>query len=202
MKSRFFIISLPLLTYVACVEIQAFPDNGGPAINEAREFLSLSDHPEHYKGEPVRIAGRMVGIEQQDQGFVIIADWMRFPKNPNLRPENPYPGDHRLGDYKKPRFLIFYSGTIQSDFLWQGNEFLAIGQVRRTREFVDLVGGSHGVPIIEARCIHVWQTGSADLSEYTTADPLTFRYPPPLERTYCLKPAKNSPNPLTNQPGN
>ena len=141
-------------------------------------------------------------MEPQDQGLQLIADWLVYPKNPNLRPENPSTQDKKDFDNKKPRFLVFYSGTIESDFLWQGNEFLAIGETKGTQELVNVVGASHVVPYIEARCLHIWQTGSADLSEYTTADPLTFRYPPPLERTYCLKPAQNSPTPPTHQPGN
>ena len=202
MKSRIFVISLLLIPYSACVEIQTFPDNGSPAIYEAKEFFILSDHPEQYKGQPVRIAGRMVGIEEQDQGLLIIAEWLAFPKNPNLRPERSYTEEHIKEDNKKLRFFVFYSGTIESDFLWQGNEFLAIGETKGTQELINVVGTSHVVPYIETRCLHVWQTGSADLFEYTTAGPLTFRYPPPLERTYCLKPAKNSPSPLTNLPGN
>ena len=144
----------------------------------------------------------MAGIEQSDHGFLIIAEWMVFPKNPNLRPENFRTEVQSKSNIKKSRFIVSYSGTIESDFLWEGNEFLAIGQVTGTQELVDIVGSSQSVPFLEAHCLHVWQTGSADLSEYTQADPLTFRYPPPLERTYCTTPTTSTSTSPTIQPGN
>ena len=193
MKSCIIVITLLLILSSACVEIQTFPDNGGTAISEVKQFVSLSDHPAPFKRESVRIAGRMVGIERQSQGYLIIADWMTFPKNPNLRPHRPDTEEHRKENRQKLRFLAYYTGTIEPGFLWQGNEFLAIGKTKGTQELVNVVGASQVVPYIETRCLHIWQTGSADLSEFTTADPLTFRYPPPLERTFCLKPAKNQP---------
>lgn len=187
---------------LACVEIQTFPDNGAPAIDQPEEFTALAAHQERFKGQSVRIAGRIAGVEPQQGGLLIIAEWLLFPKNPNLRPETPHPGDQRGVDNKKPRFLVLYAGTIESDFTWQGNEFLAIGEPKGTQELVNIVGTVDVVPYIEARCVHVWQTGSADLSQYTLSDPLTFRYPPPLERTYCLKPSQKIPVLPTNQSRN
>ena len=202
MKSISTLSAFLLLTCFACVEIQIFPDNGGPAIYQATDFGTLLTHPDQFKGQSVRIAGRISSVELQDQGLRLIAEWLVYPKNPNLRPENPSTQDRKDLDNNKPRFLVFYPGPIKSDFLWQGNEFLAIGEAKGTHELLNVVGATHVVPSIEARCLHIWQTGSADLSEFPTADPLTFRYPPPLERTYCLKPTQNSPNPPTPQSGN
>ena len=206
--SRYLVKSIPtvgaflLLACFGCVEIQTFPDNGGPAIYQATNFGTLLTHPDQFQGQSVRIAGRIAGVELQDRGLLLIADWLVYPKNPNLRPENPSTQDRKELDDNKPRFLVFYSGTIESDFLWQGNEFLVIGETKDPQELVNIVGTSRLVPYVEARCLHIWQTGSADLSEFTTADPLTFRYPPPLERTYCLKAAQDSPKPSTHQSGN
>ena len=129
----------------------------------------------------------MVSIEQNDQGALIRADWMLFPENANLRPENPYSGTNEPSSMKKARIIIFYPGIIdETNGLWEGNEFLAIGEANGTRALVDLFGSSQPVPYIHARCLHVWITGFTDLSEYTGANPLNFRYPPPLERTFCI----------------
>ena len=41
------------------------------------------------------------------------------------------------------------------------------GQYTGTKDFVNLVGSSDSVPYINAKCLHVWKTGSADLQEFT-----------------------------------
>ena len=83
MKTRLFVIILLLILSSACVEIQTFPDNGSPAIYEVKQFVSLSDHPEQpFKGQSIRIAGRMVGMEKQDQGCSHYCRVAEVPKKP------------------------------------------------------------------------------------------------------------------------
>lgn len=178
---------VPLLIFcLSCVKITTFPDNGSPAISQPEEYESLLEHPKDLKGQSLRIAGRMASTEQQEQGFLIIAKLLLFPKNPNLRPELPKTEKEYTPGMRRQRFLVWYSEPIDPEFLWNGNEFLVFGQYTGTEDFVNLVGSSRPVPHIEAQCLHVWKTGSADLQEFTDSPAFGFQYHPPMERTFCL----------------
>lgn len=185
------IIQLPLLLFcLSCVKITTFPENGSAAITELGEYESLVEHPTDHKGQRLRMAGRMVGIEKQERGSLIISELMLFPKNPNLRPESPKADNEYTPGTRRQRFLVRYSESIDPEFLWNGNEFLVFGQYTGTKEFVNLVGSSRPVPHIEAQCLHVWKTGSADLQEFTDQPGFGFPYFPPMERTFCLETAE------------
>ncbi len=117
---------------------------------------------------------------------MIIAEFMLFPKNPNLRPETLKPEKENTPGQTRLRFLVLYSEPINPQFLWNGNEFMVDGQYTGTKEYVNLVGSSRPVPHIKAQCLHVWKTGSADLQEFTDQPAVGFPYFPPMERTFCL----------------
>ena len=147
------ILILPLLILsVSCVEIATFPENGSPSISQPEEYVSLVIHPQDYQGQSLRMAGRMVGIEKQKHGSLIIAEFMRFPQNPNLRPENPENEKRDMPGKKRHRFLVVYSETTDQQFLWNGNKFLVFGQYTGTEDFVNMVGSSRPVPHIQAQC--------------------------------------------------
>ena len=171
---------------VSCVKIATFPENGSPAMNQTKDYESLIEHPTDHQGQSLRMAGRMVGIEKQDQGTLIIAEFMLFPQNSNLRPETPKSDSENSPGKKRRRFLVLYTDPIDREFLWNGNEFMVSGQYTGTENFVNLVGSSHPVPHIKANCLHVWKTGSADLQEFTDQPGVGFPYFPPMERTFCL----------------
>lgn len=181
------ILILPILLLMAsCVEIATFPDNGSPSINQPEQYVFLVEHPGDYEGQLLRMAGRMVGIEKQGQGSLIIGEFMLFPKNPNLRPETPKTEKEYNPGQKHQRFLVLYSEPIDPQFLWNGNEFMVFGKYTGTEDYVNLVGATQPVPHIEAQCLHVWKTGSADLQEFTDQPAVGFPYYPPMERTFCL----------------
>jgi starvation-inducible outer membrane lipoprotein len=175
-----------LMLIVSCVEIATFPDNGSPSINQPEEYVSLVEHPADYQGQSLRMAGRMVGIEKQEHGSLIMAEFMLFPKNPNLRPETPKTEKGYTHGEKRRRFVVLYSEPIDPQFLWNGNEFMVFGKYTGTEDYVNLVGASRPVPHIQAQCLHIWKTGSADLQEFTDQPALGFPYYPPMERTFCL----------------
>ncbi len=186
MPKRSIIIPSLLLLSVSCVEIATFPENGSPSINQTEDYISLVKHPTDHQGQSVRMAGRMAAIEKQAQGSLIIAEFMLFPKNSNLRPETPQPDQRYTPGKPRRRFLVEYPEPIDPQFLWNGNEFMVFGQYTGTEEYVNLVGSPRAVPHIKAQCLHVWKTGSADLQEFTDQPGLGFPYYPPMERTFCL----------------
>ena len=186
MYSPYIVSLLVLLASVSCVKIATFPDNGSPSINEIEEYVSLIENPNDFQGQSLRMAGRMIGIEKQEQGLKISAELMLFPDNPNLRPETLKADQERRPGQKRQRFFVEYSETIDPQFVWNGNEFLVFGQYTGTEDFVNMVGSSRPVPHIRAQCLHIWQTGSADLQEFTDQPAVGFPYFPPLERTFCL----------------
>ena len=186
MHNRFIFLFPLLILSISCVEITTFPDNGSPSINQLEDFVSLVDHPSGYQGRFLRMAGRMVGIEKQEQGSMIIGEFMLYPKNPNLRPETPNTDRAYTRGKKRRRFLVVFSESIDPQFLWNGNEFLVFGQYTGTQDFVNIVGSSQPAPYIQAQCLHVWNTGSADLQEFTDQPGPGFPYFPPMERTFCL----------------
>lgn len=164
---------LPLVN--TCTWKRAFPENGSPAISTTREFQALTGDQDGYQGHQLRLAGRIVRAERENSGFLILAQWLPFPKD-----------EYSLGgptDSSSPSLYVTYPGEIDEEGLEAGNEFLVAGTLSGTREYVPLIGPERQAPVIAAECVRISKTAGTDLSEFTNMDP---RYPPPLTETYCI----------------
>ena len=163
----------------ACAHRPVFPENGAPPIDTPAKLVALVSNAERFRGQDVKVAGRLVRGELDENGITILADWLPYP-------EDTYSGPIQTADGTGLRFFLLYPGAIDSMGLWQGNEFLARASTAGVRELIGLQATSQPLPVLRAQCLHVWKTGASDLSEFVGMDPLDDRYAPPLQETYCV----------------
>ena len=170
------------LIFQGCTTGPMFPTNSSNAVQK-EEFGVLVAQPDVYRGRAVKLAGRVVGVEPTDNGTLIIAEWLPYPKKGAYGPEaNEFTGQYR--------FKLLYPGDIDSWSSWQGNRFVMTGEINGTQDMVSsFTGVSKPVPYMVARCIHVWEVGDNTWWVQPDTEPGGYPY---LQHTYCAPKTENA----------
>ena len=174
LASRSCLLLLFLLP-LACAE-PLFPPAMLKGVDFTSEFvLSTSEVDTHMKGRIVLIGGRMVALQQQSGRLQIMAHELRFEKDPLLG---------RLVETGAPlgTIAIDYPANIEHRALERGNKFLAIGRVQGTTNMT-IEGMPRVIPLLRARCLHIWRTGWDSIGEYPH---LPTGYYPLRHDVYCV----------------
>jgi hypothetical protein len=129
-------------------------------------------------GIKVLLGGRIVQVTKDSKGLMIVAEQLPIVNHPVYGPTE---GDEkRPGDYE---FAFLYAGGLESLDLMKGNRFIIVGTTTSRRPV--LVNGIPKTePFLIADCIHVWQTGRAEISEFKES--VGGGYSPLPETTYCV----------------
>lgn len=129
-------------------------------------------------GIKVMLGGRIVQTSKKGKGIVIVAEHLPIVNHPVYGPaegEVKRPGDHE--------FAFLYEGELEPLDLMKGNRFIIVGTTTSRRPV--LVNGIPKTePFVIADCIHVWQTGEAEISEFK--EDAGGGYSPLPETTYCV----------------
>ncbi len=141
------------------------------------EFGVVQAQPDVFKGQVIQMAGRIVGVEESDNGFLIRAQELPMGKHPAYGPvEN---------GTRTPEFAIAYRGKLDPNAVWYGNKLivLAVGQGAQD---ITVDGAVRSEPLVVAKCMHVWKTG--EYGSYGIADfpHTTDGYYPLEHQTYCV----------------
>lgn len=166
---------LLILLLLACAE-PMFPPAVLTGVDFTSEFvLSTSEVDTHTKGRIVLIGGRMVAVQQESGRLQIMAEELQFEKDPLLGwlVETGPP----LGT-----IAVDYPANIEHQALDRGNKFLAIGRVQGTMK-VTIEGMPRVIPLLRARCLHIWRTGWDSIAEYPH---LPTGYYPLRHDVYCV----------------
>lgn len=161
------VLGLVLLFAIGgCASVPMFPANGTPVMDKGSDFGVLEAKADTFKGQAMKLAGRMIGVRTEGTETVILAEWLPYPSDQTLGPNESMGRRDRL-------FTVRYPGPIDSMGTWKGNKFLAVGQVE---------GTSGSLPSLLAKCLRVWKSGEAPLQE---APDVEFSGYPVLSQTYC-----------------
>ena len=166
---------LLFLLLLACAE-PVFPPAVLKGVDFTSEFeLSTSEVDTHMEGRIVLIGGRMVAIHQESGRLQIMADELRFEKDPL---------SGRLVETGRPlgTIAVDYPANIEHLALERGNKFLAIGRVQGTTNMT-IEGMPRVIPLLRARCLHIWRTGWDSIAEYPH---LPTGYYPLRHDLYCV----------------
>ena len=110
--------------------------------------------------------------------MVIVAEQLPIVNNPAYGPADV--NGTRTGDHE---FAFLYAGGLESLDLMKGNRFIIVGTTTSRRPI--LVNGIPKTePFLVADCIHVWQTGGLEISEFK--EDAGGGYSPLPEKTYCV----------------
>lgn len=141
------------------------------------EFGVVQAQPDVFKGRVVQLAGRIVGVEESTDGFLIRAQELPLEKYPVY-------GPREIGK-PSPEFAIAYRGKLDPNAVWFGNKLVVIAVAQGAQDIT--VDGIHRTePFVVAKCMHVWKTG--EYGSYGVADfpHTTDGYYPLEHQTYCV----------------
>jgi starvation-inducible outer membrane lipoprotein len=128
-------------------------------------------------GIKVELGGRIVQATKNGKGMVIVAQHLPIVNSPVYGPAEDA---KRTGDHE---FAFLYEGGLESLDLMKGNRFIIVGTTTGRRPV--LVNGIPKTePFIIADCIHVWQTGGAEIAEFK--EDVGGGYSSLPEKTYCV----------------
>jgi starvation-inducible outer membrane lipoprotein len=151
--------------------------NGTKTVASNSQFDEIADNPSSYLGQEKRLAGAVVSIDQTDEGYLILAEWLPYPQT--QIEEGP-----QIGQTDRSRhFLIRFIGKREKEFYTtRGNIFLLEGTVEGTQKaLVNVFGPRKDLLYVNAKCIRIWETGQDD----SRSSQLDNQYPPTRNRTLC-----------------
>ncbi|MBI5314802.1 MAG: Slp family lipoprotein [Nitrospirae bacterium] len=128
-------------------------------------------------GIKVMLGGRIVQATKNGKGMVIVAEQLPIVNNPVYGPTEDV---KRTGDHE---FAFLYEGGLEPLDLMKGNRFIVVGTTTSRRPVL-LNGIPKTEPFIIADCIHIWQTGGAEIAEFK--EDAGGGYSPLPEKTHCV----------------
>ena len=181
---------ITLTTMTVCAVLSGCTANS-PFPSQVTEKVSPTFHFEAWRdaapsnaagqadaGMKVELGGRIVQATKNGKGIVIVAEQLPIVKHTVYGPAE---GDvKRPGDYE---FAFLYPGELDPQALRNGNRFIIVGTTTSRRP-VMVNGVPKTEPFLIADCIHVWQTGRTDISEFKES--AGGGYSPLPEKTYCV----------------
>jgi len=170
-----------------CTPHPLFPPEVMDKVSPTFHFEAWRDAPPSNEagktdaGHTVELGGRIVQASKNGKGIVIVAEQLPIVKHPVYGPTEDV---KRTGDFE---FAFLYPGEIDPQDLRNGNRFIIVGTTTSRRPVM-----VHGVPKTEpflvAACIHVWQTGQTEISEFKEG--VGGGYSTLPEKTYCVTKGK------------
>jgi len=154
-----------------------FPeDKGAKIVKRSSQFDELAGNSEKYLAQETKIAGAVVSIDQTDEGYLVLARWLPYPKQADQMPRVGQTDDSR-------HFLIRFVGKREKVFYTtHGNRLLLEGKVAGTKKaLVNVFGPKQNLLYVNAKCIKIWETGEDDDSTSQSDS----EYSPTRQRTLC-----------------
>lgn len=151
--------------------------NGTKTVTSSSQFDELADNPSSYLGQEKRLAGAVVSIDPTEEGYLVLAEWLPYPK------KQVEEGPQVDQSDRSRHFLIRFIGKWKKEFYTtRGNLFLLEGTVEGTKKaLVNVFGPRKDLLYVNARCVRVWETGQDD----SRSSQLDNQYPPTRVRTLC-----------------
>jgi starvation-inducible outer membrane lipoprotein len=128
-------------------------------------------------GLKIMLGGRIVQATKISKGIVIVAEHLPIVNHPAYGPTEDV---QRTGDHE---FAFLYDGVLEPLDLMKGNRFIVVGTTTSRRPLL-VNGVPKTEPFIIADCIHVWQTGGAEIAEFQ--EDAGGGYSSLPETTYCV----------------
>ena len=159
-------------------ELLVSKGNEDKMVTSSAQFDDMAGNSSKYQDRIVMLAGAIMNIEQTDEGYLVLAKWLPYPK---IRPEEGPRASKLDGDR---HFLIRFVGKREKEFYSiHGNKFLLEGTVKGTKQgVVNLFGPKMDLLFVNAKCVHVWETGEDEVSSGQGDS----EYSPVRARTLCV----------------
>jgi len=145
-------------------------------VTTSSQFDEMADNSSRYLGQEKMLAGAVVSIDPTDEGYLVLAEWLPYPKQPEEGPKASQADGDR-------HFLIRFIGKREKEFYTtRGNIFLLEGTVEGTKKaLVKVFGPRKDLLYINAKCVHIWETGQ----DAARSSQIDNQYPSTRNRTVC-----------------
>jgi len=156
-----------------------FPQgNGAKLVTTGAQFDEMAGNSKKYLGHETMLAGAVVSIDQTAEGYLVLAKWLAYPKTQADKGPTVSQSDGNR------HFLIRFVGKRKKEFYTtRGNLFLLEGKVEGTKKaLVNIFGNEEDLLHVDAKCVHVWETGEEDQVGSRESD---SEYGETRERTIC-----------------
>lgn len=177
MKSVSLVLIVAGLFLTGCSTPALFPPEATQNVAPS-EFGVLHAQPDVFKGRVVQLAGRIVGVEESANGFLIRAQELPFQEHPAYGPAETF--------NRTPEFAIDYRGKLDAPALWFGNKLVVLA-VAQGDQNISVDGAVRKEPFVVAKCMHVWKTGEYGSYGISDFPHVTDTYYPLEHETYCVK---------------
>jgi len=166
-----------------CAPNTPFPPEVMEKVSPTFHFEAWRDAPPSNEagktdsGHNVQLGGRIIQATKTGKGVTIVAEHLPIVSHPIYGPTEDV---KRTGDHE---FAFLYPGEIDTLDLMKGNRLIIVGTTTSRRPV--LVNGIPKTePFLIADCIHVWQTGRAEIAEFK--EDVGGGFSPLPEKTYCV----------------
>jgi starvation-inducible outer membrane lipoprotein len=176
MKSVSLVLAILSLMISGCSTPALFPPEATTNVTPS-EFGVLHAQPDVFKGRVVQLAGRIVGVEESANGFLIRAQELPFQEHPAYGPAET--------NKRTPEFAITYRGKLDDRALWFGNKLVVLA-VAQGDHNITVDGIVRREPLVVAKCMHVWKTGEYGSYGISDFPHVTDTYYPLEHETYCV----------------
>ena len=166
-------LAAPVLAYATPA---LFPAGTTNDITPNVEFGVFKATPDTYKGRAVQLAGRIMEVQEVENGTLIVAKQLPIQEFPAYGPAETVGATGLIA--------VLYPGKVDSAGLRDGNKFIVVAEMQGAKP-VSFDGATRPQTYLVARCMHIWKTGRYyEISDFPhVAD----GYYPLEEQTYCSK---------------
>ena len=152
---------------------QLFPSGSLKDIDPNFDVTRWRMFPTSMDNQKVQLGGRIIQSGSKDKTVTIVVAHLPIVEHPAYGPKET--GKHHV------EFAILYQGKLDPLFLQTGNRVIVVGYTRSPiRVEIDEVLRS--LPTVTAQCLHIWQTGDRDISDFHASG---AGYVVLKEETYC-----------------
>jgi len=178
------LVAIFAISLLGCAAQSPFPPQVMDKVSPTFDFEAWKDSPptnvtgKSDSGHMVQLGGRIVQADKLPKGTLIVAEQLPIGNHPVFGPTEP---SNRTGDYE---FALQYPDELPPGALRSGNRFIVVGTTNG-RTNVLMNGAPKTKPLLVADCIHVWETGRAEIESFK--ENVGAGFSPLPEQTYCTK---------------
>jgi starvation-inducible outer membrane lipoprotein len=163
------------LTVTACIPLDLFPTDATDGVDKDFDFNAWRNMPNAKTGQKVQLGGRIVQANGTNGNLTIIVTQLPIVQQPAYGPKDT---GRRSGE-----FAILFTGALDPKWLKAGNRLMVIGTTQEAKAVV-VDDVQRSLPSLTARCLHVWNTGGREISDFPYN--AGGGYEPLAEDTYCV----------------
>ncbi|HEY6085904.1 MAG TPA: Slp family lipoprotein [Nitrospira sp.] len=171
---RWLIVIIVFPSLFSACSPHIFPAKALEGVDPNFDFSQWRRMPNQSESRKIQLGGRILQTETVGDIVTIVALQLPIAEHPAYGPKT-------LGK-RSGEFAIVYPGKVDSLFLQSGNRLIVIGHIR-SRVRVEVDDLLRSLPTVTAQCIHFWNTGDRDISDFSASG---AGYETLREETYCI----------------